>query len=298
MFGASITQAQTGIVAPLQSTLQSGLSHAPLQHPLNALGESLRGLSGSELSGLDDVGLAALVNQGLLPLEAALQQLPAAEQLWLSMPLGDDLQSQQRMAQEASLLIAQLRHWQSVPVTQQGVFDLGIGTERARPEGAMDPVVSLARQARLIASRLFTAAHDKQQRIPKGLDSLLTYTQDRLRQFQGEQALAGDPLNALMEQLMQNMQSIDRAEPAQWAGTASSLHQVAVQLENMASVQDSQSMQSVLKRLRSKLPMTETGRAWRYELDRALALLEQQGWVDMATMNSLLADWELLAEAH
>lgn len=287
-------QAQPMLLAPVQSTISSGLEQLPVGDVSGPLVDVVRG----ELSSLNDVGLAGLVKQGLLPLEAALRELPAAEQLWLSMPLGNDLQSQQQIAEEASLLIAQLRHWQAAPVAQQRALVSGVGVERARPEGGMDPVVSIARQVRLIASRLFSAAHDAHERIPRGLDSLLAYTQDRVQQFQADQVLVGAPLLDLMESLSQQMQGIDKGSPSGWAALASSLHQGAVQLENMAGMQDSRSMQQAMKRLRSKLPMTETGRAWRAELDRALALLAQQGWVDVATMNSLLADWEMLAEAH
>lgn len=294
LFGTSAIQAQPALIAPIQSVLQNGAELLPLKEISLPLIDTAR----TKLSGLDDAGLARLVRQGLLPLEAVLRDLPDAERMWLSMPLSDDLQSQQQIAQEASLLIAQLRYWQSGSAMRQEAIATGTGVERAREEGAMDPVVSIARQVRLIASRLFSAAHGEQERLPKGLDSLLQYTQNRVERFSSDEVLPGGPVTALMDQLAEQMPRIKQMTPAEWPQVASGLHRSALQLENMAKMQDSRTMQAALKQLRSKLPLTETGQAWRYELDRALALLEQQGWGDMVTMNSLLADWELLAEAH
>lgn len=287
------SQAQPAVMGQVQSAVQAG-SQLPQSGQFQALADATQ----QELSGLDDRGLGALVRQGLLPLESALKQLPGANQLWLTMPLLDDDASRQQIAQEARLLIAQLRHWQSGTGLNADSLISGEGTERARLDGAMDPVESLARQSRLIASRLFSAAHNGQERLPRGVQSLLDYTSQRIDQFTADHALDTGPVMALVTSMQEQIASLANANPAEWAQISASLHQHSLQLENVAALQDSRSMQLALRHLRSKLPSTETGLNWRYELDRALSMLAEQGWVDLPTMNALLADWELLAEAH
>lgn len=288
-----VSQAQPAVMGQVQGAVQAGAQLSP-----HGQLQSVADATQRELSGLDDRGLGALVRQGLLPLESALKQLPAADQLWLNMPLLDDEASRQQIAQEARLLIAQLRHWQSGTGVDEASLVSGEGTERARAASAMDPVESLARQCRLIASRLFSAVHGGHERLPRGIQSLLDYTSQRIEQFTADHALETGPVMALVSSMQEQIASLGEVNPADWARIASSVHQRSLQLENVAALQDSRSMQLALRHLRSKLPSTETGLSWRYELDRALSMLDEQGWVDLPTMNALLADWELLAEAH